>query len=93
MMMIRFWFEFEFDESDFEKYSSYAGLGYGCGVTAYTLDDAKALMRSRIFRDDPFPTIANLTENVDVSTLDPGHVLPNIGIVVDRGVWYPNLGK
>jgi hypothetical protein len=29
--------------------------------------------------------------DIDLRTLDPEHVLPNIGPVVVRGVWYPRL--
>ena len=35
------------------------------------------------------PTIAVLIEDVDVSTLDAGHVLPNMSPPVRRGVWFP----
>jgi hypothetical protein len=35
------------------------------------------------------PAVVQVVENVDVSTLDQKHVLPNIGDVTVRGVWFP----
>jgi hypothetical protein len=63
-------------------------LNLGCGVTAWTLDDALHLVRSA------FPNLSvgapiTVMENIDVSTLDPGHVLPTLGDVTLRGVWWP----
>jgi hypothetical protein len=90
--MTRYWFEFEISRSDIEKFPAYCGLGWGCGVTANNLDDAREILQSRIFRDNPFPKIKRVIEGIDVSTLDSNHVLPNIGLVPVRGVWFPNLG-
>ena len=39
----------------------------------------------------PLPPIRRVTEDVDVRTLERGHVCPNMGVVIWRGVWYPNL--
>lgn len=30
-------------------------------------------------------------ENIDVRLLDQNHVIPNMGVVVWKGVWWPNL--
>lgn len=30
-----------------------------------------------------------MIEDVDVSTLDPEHVLPNTGVPAARGIWFP----
>jgi len=35
------------------------------------------------------PEIKKVIENVDVSTLDAGHVLPNMSPPNIRGVWFP----
>ena len=61
----------------------------GCGVTAYDLSDALALLQETVFSGGPLPDVAEVTEDVDVSTLDPGHVLPNMRPPVARGVWFP----
>ncbi|MCW2926654.1 MAG: hypothetical protein JWM86_622, partial [Thermoleophilia bacterium] len=34
--------------------------------------------------------VDEVTEDVDVRDLDQGHVIPNMGVVVWRGVWYPS---
>src|SRR5438105_2342288 len=68
---------------------SAGGLLLGCGVTAYDYDDAVRLLREHICKADPLPPIRRVIENVDVSALDRGHVLPNMGVPVWRGIWFP----
>lgn len=89
MKLTRYWFEFEPQPSA----PLPCGLGLGCGVTAFGLEDAKVLLRQCIVRisDDGPPEIRRITEDVDVRTLDAGHVLPNMGICSERGVWFPNI--
>lgn len=83
--MHRFWFEFQ--------QSLDAGLPpgttSGCGVTAHDYEDAIGLVRSRVFRERLMPPIARHHVDVDISQLDPKHVLPNIGNPASRGVWFP----
>lgn len=67
-----------------------AALGYG--ITAFSVDDALALLRDEVFRGDPLPLIGSIIADVDLSTLDTRHVLPNAGDPVPRGIWYPNIG-
>jgi hypothetical protein len=66
-----------------------AGLSPRFGVTAIDVDDALGL----IGRLDPapLPSVARVVEDIDVSTLDAGHVLPNTGPPNRRRVWFPNL--
>ena len=73
----------------FEPTGKISALNIGCGVTARNREDAISLMRERIFGSWPMPAIASCIEDVDVSTLDKGHVLPNMGPVVKRGIWFP----
>ena len=61
------------------------------GVTAYSLDDAKTLIQEKAFPKQEFPRIIKVTENIQFKDLDQNHVVPNIGPMVIRGVWYPNL--
>jgi hypothetical protein len=64
-------------------------VGSGYGVTAYSVEDAEQLLaRAGLVRD-----WVEVVEGVDVSSLDAGHVLPNIGLVIFRGVWYPALNR
>ena len=78
----RFWFTFE-------RIDSLTALNLGCGVTAYDYDDAITLLQERVFTDETIPKITGCIEDIDVSTLDHSHVLPNIGIVIARGIWFP----
>lgn len=88
-MLRRFWFEFDISPGELTTYRTYAGLSYGCGVTTYDYDDAVSLLHEKLLGADPTSSIAQVTEDVDVSTLDECHVLPNMGDPTTRGVWFP----
>ena len=60
----------------------------GCGVTAWTIDDAMSLVRHRLFEGGDF-LVKDVIEDVDVSTLDANHVLPNMAPPNLRGIWFP----
>ena len=49
----------------------------GCGVTAVDRADAEQLLVEGPFRGAMLPPVARVLEDVDVSQLDAGHVLPN----------------
>lgn len=87
----RYWLEFEISPGDLGQHPSYAGLSHGCGVTAYTSDDAKQLLQQVLFGDDPLPQIVEMIEDIDVRQLDQGRVIPNMGSPHERGVWFPRL--
>ena len=59
------------------------------GVTAWTYEDALHLLQEWVLGDRPLSQIRSVVEDIDVSTLDEGHVRPNMGVVSRRGVWYP----
>lgn len=82
--MKRYWFEFEFIDSDIPF-----GTNMGCGVTAYNYDDAINLLNEKVFKSRSIPKIQKMIESVDVSTLDAGHVLPNMSSPNIRGIWFP----
>ncbi|HLK29204.1 MAG TPA: hypothetical protein VKT28_11555 [Puia sp.] len=82
---MRYWFEFE----NCDIISSIAGLRIGCGVTAFNYSDAVNIMQNKIFKDKPIPEITSFVEDVDVRTLDQGHVIPNMWIPTFRGIWFP----
>jgi len=76
-MLRRFWFPLS--------------RGFGIGVTAATEDEARTMAeetRAYYFADAVF---TGLVPDVQLSTLDQNHVVPNAGPVVIRGVWYPRL--
>ncbi|MBX3428656.1 MAG: hypothetical protein KF779_03625 [Hyphomonadaceae bacterium] len=74
------------------RFSSPAPIGFalGCGVTAFTEDDARALVSSEL--QQALPSIESIEIEFDVSTLDVNHVVPNMGDCTQRGIWYPRLG-
>ena len=81
----RFWFEFN------RSSSKKALLTPWCGVTAFTVDDAKALIVRRLFPAG-LPPIGRMVEDVDVSTLDEldeTHVRRHMAPPNVRGIWYP----
>ena len=65
---------------------------FGYGVTAFSKDDALALVRSRGLRLPADAAQIHITENIRVADLDASHVVPNIGPIVVRGVWFPFIG-
>ena len=85
MPLHRYWLTFDLPSDDVHP----IGVHLGCGVTAFDLDDALRLAQERIWRGATLPGVSHVTEHVDVTSLDPGHVRPNIGDVTARGVWYP----
>ena len=65
--------------------------GLGIGVTAYDRKDVESIVRGNRLAMQFEPSFKNCVENVDVCDLDQDHVVPSMGVVVHRGIWYPNL--
>lgn len=63
----------------------------GIGVTAYSVDDARNLIDNEACSLPWDYEVLEVVEDVDVRDLDQDHVVPNVGPVNFRGVWYPNL--
>ncbi|MDF2233295.1 hypothetical protein P2H44_12100 [Albimonas sp. CAU 1670] len=79
----RFWIEFE------RAPGQVATALHSFGVTAPSRDAALALIRERAYCGKvPLP-VAKIVEDVDVSTLDPNHVLPNMEPPHETGIWFP----
>ncbi|WP_293312933.1 hypothetical protein [Pedobacter sp. UBA5917] len=81
--MIRYWFEFK----NYPKVPP--GTRMGCGVTAFDYEDALAMLKEKVFNGGNLAHIICTKENIDISTLDANHVLPNIGLANKRGIWFP----
>jgi hypothetical protein len=96
-MLRRFWFEFDHSELVTEQDGKwpvpgrFSYLSLGCGITAYDYQDALRLLHKWVIRGEDLPRVSRVIEDIDVSTLDSGHVLPNAGCPVWRGVWFPAL--
>ena len=65
--------------------------GLGIGVTAGSRAEAEAMAEAARGRYHPESAVGPPVEDVDVSSLDAERVLPNMGPVVVRGVWFPRL--
>ena len=82
--MKRFWFEFKFEI----WYEAPAGLLLGCGVTAIDYNEAISIMTKKIFKENKLPPIIKCIENIDVRTLDQGHVVLNMLPPNRKGIWF-----
>lgn len=65
------------------------GTVIGCGVSARDYQDAILLLDKKIFKGNRVLEIEEYIENVDISILDKGHVIPNMGDPTVRGIWFP----
>jgi len=83
-LLKRYWIKFE-------KFSYPTPLNLGCGITAFDVEDAKEILKTYPFQNGVLPSIVDIEENIDISTLDNKHILPNIGLVTDRGIWFPQV--
>ena len=80
-MLVRYWFMFK-------NIPPAEALSLGCGVTAFSKEDALEMIRSRVFANKSFE-VSEIIENVDVSKITDLHIRPNMGIPVVRGIWFP----
>jgi hypothetical protein len=81
----RFWIRLEIYLSE----NPPPGVLLGCGVTARDEAQALKLIQERIFPDQQLPPVLGIIRDVDVSTLDPKHVIPNMGNHFKCGIWFP----
>lgn len=56
--MIRYWFEFDLKDYGDIPY----GVILGCGITAYNYEDAKSILRTKVFINKPLPEILKVIE-------------------------------
>ena len=96
--LTRYWIELDWPSHPPRTIGVQEPVGFG--VTAFDLDDALSLIRREFFDrmaragiPKAEPPVRRVTEDVDVSTLDANHVLPNMHPPNWRGVWYPRLGS
>ena len=64
------------------------------GVSAYSLDDAVALLGASGYSLDPHDPAVSVRDNVVLDEFEQRHIGPSMGPMQLRGVWYPqhNLG-
>jgi hypothetical protein len=61
-------------------------MSLGYGITARSKEDAETLLRLVVSSDCAVITIKPIE---DAASLDQGHVIPNMGNMFRRGIWYP----
>ncbi len=83
-MLHRYWIRFSSN-------SPPSVLNIGCGVTAFDRDDALSIVKYSVFPEYGIQEIIDIIEDVDISELDQGHVIPNMRSPSVRGVWFPIL--
>ena len=86
MKLRHFWFVFHprYSERLRER-----GLHLGCGVTAFDEDDARALLRLRVFGgQEPYETVRCIRD-VRITDLDDHHMQANLWPPYWRGIWFP----
>src|SRR5438309_354354 len=71
----RYWFRFALNLDDPHP----PGVLLGCGVTALDLNSAWRLVAAQVFKGYALAPVAVTVEDVDISTLDAGHIRPNMG--------------
>ena len=64
---------------------------FGIGVTASSRVEAESLAALAAAQVGWSFAASGVVEDVDVRELDQNHVVPNMGIVSNRGVWFPAL--
>ena len=69
------------------------------GVTAFSVQDAKELLLKNFIKIHYFEPLQHMEEigevevieNIDVRLLDQERVIPHMGPVIFRGIWFPRL--
>lgn len=60
-------------------------MNIGAGVTAHSEDDARHLATAAF----PQARVSTIAVVEDLGSLDKGHVAPNMGSALSRGIWFP----
>jgi len=61
----------------------------GLGVTAFSRDDAFQILSASGYTLSPDDPTVRVTEGIQIADLDQYHIIPNMGPIIFRGVWFP----
>jgi len=78
-------------DTDLRRFWFVLSDGRGIGVTAASELEARGLVepvRTHFFTE---ASVVQIVPDIEVASLDQDHVIPNMGPVAVRGVWYPRL--
>ena len=64
-------------------------VSFGCGITAENESEALQILSTCVLSREEGLSVTSVIEDVDLRTLDAGHVLPNMLPPNWRGVWFP----
>jgi len=87
--MRRFWIRFRAPVNGDRSRSLDPTVQRGVGVTAHSLEAALRLVQERIFAMAELLMVEQVIEDVDIRTLDPNHILPNMEPPNWAGIWFP----
>ena len=71
----------------FKNPPTYSPLQIGCGVTAFSSNDAEGILSKHLSNYQL--QVEEIVEDVDVRDLDQDHVIPNMSDCTVRGIWFP----
>ena len=83
--MIRYWIKFNLEDVADPPF----GIKLGCGVTALSKYDALKLVEEMVFFDKATPPISSIIDDIDLTSLDENHIIPNMSSPIMRGIWFP----
>ncbi len=83
-MLHRFWILFQ-------NPPKFSAVQLGCGITAFDKEDVVKILTEQIFPKFGLMQVDTIVKDVDFQELDLLHVIPNMGNIVKRGVWFPLL--
>lgn len=83
--MIRFWITFKLTFYDDPP----AGTLLGIGVTASNEQEAMELVQRHVFAGKSLPIVKEICKDISVANLDVDHVVPNMGDIEKKGIWFP----
>ena len=69
-----------------------ASVGFGVGVTAFSLEEAYEFAQRGLSYLPAGAVLGSPELDVSIPRLDQNHVVPNMGVCTVRGIWYPNIG-
>ena len=78
-LLTRYWIEIDTDNPAFKK----------IGITAYSLGDAFNILKDHLPFTFTSDLIVKVKEDLDYDELDQNHIVPNMGPISERGIWYP----
>lgn len=65
------------------------GIPENIGISAYSIEDATSLLHEHGYELDLSSPDIDIKTGITHSDLDQNHIVPNMGPIAIRGIWYP----